>query len=372
MTTDFAEPAPPADPASRPELLVPLARARPSVVRLADAWFPLALSSELARKPLARCLQNTPLTLFRDGDGRAGALLDRCPHRNVPLSEGEVVGGELQCPYHGWRFDREGACRHVPSLVMCGPMRPSRAQQATAFPAIEQDGLVWVYATPGSMPSSRPRPLTRIAGPGVTTVTQWVEMRSTLYSALENALDVPHTQFLHRGLFRSASRGVTIEAHVRRTSEGVTAEYVGEPRPTGLVARLLSPSGGMVTHFDRFFLPSVAEVEYSIGTENHFLVSSVMTPVSDFVTHIFASVSFRVRGVPGHLLTPVLRPLALRVFEQDARMLARQTEVIQRFGGEQLASTDIDVLGKHIWRLLRGAERGERVGDAEERVELVV
>ena len=45
---------------------------------------------------------------------------------------------------------------------------------------------------------------------------------------------------------------------------------MGEPRPPGIVGRILSPSGGLVTHFDRFILPSIAQVEYRIGTENHF------------------------------------------------------------------------------------------------------
>jgi hypothetical protein len=40
-------------------------------------------------------------------------------------------------------------------------------------------------------------------------------------------------------------------------------------------------------------------------------------------------------------------------------MLKAQTDNLRRFGGEQYVSTEIDVLGPHIWRLLRQAERGE-------------
>ena len=39
--------------------------------------------------------------------GAPGALLDRCPHRSVPLSFGKVADGRLQCGYHGWAFDAE-------------------------------------------------------------------------------------------------------------------------------------------------------------------------------------------------------------------------------------------------------------------------
>ena len=384
-----ADPPPPADvdtlgdPASAEGGAVPLAlpapaalvrsltRGRASIVRPTGHWFIACTSRELRGAPIARTLLGLPLVLFRDGKGQAGTLLDRCPHRNVPLSLGEVVEGQLQCAYHGWRFDGEGACKFVPSL---SGESEGRARRAPAFPTIEQDGFVWVYPTPGAKPETGPYQLPYVNERGYTTVRHTVEAESTMYSALENALDVPHTAYLHRGLFRSKSRNITINAVVRRGADRVEAEYVGEPRPTGLVARILSPSGGLVTHFDRFILPSIAQVEYRIGTENHLMVSAAMTPVTDFLTRIYAVVSFRLR-IPGWLVVPFLKPLALRIFAQDAVILRRQTETIQRFGGEQFASTEIDVLGKHIWRLLRAAERGDVPREAaleESTVQLVV
>jgi hypothetical protein len=36
----------------------------------------------------------------------------------------------------------------------------------------------------------------------------------------------------------------------------------------------------VVTHFDRFVLPSIAQVEYRLGSEVHFLVNSICTPVT--------------------------------------------------------------------------------------------
>ena len=356
---------------ARALLVPPQSKVRASVVRLPKHWFVLAMSTELRRRPITRMLQGVPLVLFRDGEGKPGALVDRCPHRNVPLSMGEVVEGDLQCPYHGWRFDRGGECRFIPSLI---GEPGGKARNATSYPTLEQDGFIWVYATPGPMPESRPYRFPRVGEKGFTTVRQVVEVESTMHAALENALDVPHTAFLHRGLFRAESRGITITARVRRTSDRVIAEYVGEPRPPGFVARLLSPSGGLVTHFDRFILPSIAEVEYSLGTENQFLVSSAMTPVSDFFTRIFAAVSFKLRILPGWILAPILKPFALRIFKQDSDILALQTRNIRRFGGEQFASTDIDVLGRHIWRLLKAAERGESSAAEvhEEEAQLVV
>jgi phenylpropionate dioxygenase-like ring-hydroxylating dioxygenase large terminal subunit len=358
----------PAEEQPKTGSLVPLrGKGRVSVVKLTEAWFIACTSKELRHRPLARTIQGTPLVLFRDKNGEPGALLDRCPHRNVPLSLGEVASdGCLQCPYHGWRFDRSGECTAIPSYT---GETAGKARRAPMFPVVEQQGFVWVWASPTTeMPSTRPHRFAVADDPTYTTVRQVVEAKATMYSVVENALDVPHTAFLHKGLFRSDSRGIAITAKVHRTADRVESEYVGEPRPPGLIAKILSPSGGMVTHFDRFLLPSIAQVEYRIGTENHLLVDSVMTPVTDFLTRIYAVVSFRMR-LPGWLVKPFVKPLALRVFKQDAFILERQTQTIESFGGEMFASTDIDVVGRHVWRLLKQAERGDTHGE-EERLEV--
>lgn len=348
-----------------------LTRGHASVARVLQAWYIAARADELTDRPLAVTIWDIPLVLFRGDGGRAAALLDRCPHRNVPLSLGRVVGGELQCGYHGWRFGAEGGCRFIPSRVGADADGPAR--RVPSFATRERDGFIWVYATPDVTPAVEPYRFALLGAAGYDHVVSLVTAESTLHAATENALDVPHTAYLHKGLFRSDSRGVTLTAVVRRAADRVEAEYLGEPRPPGLVARLLSPSGGTVTHFDRFVLPSVAEVEYRIGDENHLLVATAMTPVSDFVTRLWAVVSFRLR-VPHAVVKRALKPLAMQIFQQDAVMLRAQTALVKRFGGEQFASTEIDVLGRHIWRLLRAAERGEALpADVhEERVELVV
>lgn len=358
---------------ARSDALVALRRGRASVVHLRDHWFIACTSRELQRRPLATTLFGLPLVLFRDTSGHPGALLDRCPHRNVRLSAGRVeTDGTLACPYHGWRFDAGGACTLIPCRTQG---KDAKAQRAFAFPAREESGFVWIYAS-GSQ--GDPPPILRephrfayLNRPGYATVRQAVIADGSLYSTLENALDVPHTAFLHRGLFRSGSRGLTITARIQRGPDRVEAEYVGEPRPPGLIGRVLSPSGGIVTHFDRFLLPSVAQVEYRIGDENHILVDSVMTPLSDWKTRIYAVVSFRTR-LPHFLVKPFVKPLAMRVFQQDAAILRQQTETIHTFGGEQFASTEIDVLGRHIWRLLKSAEQGVAASEETSSVELVV
>lgn len=326
------------------------------MVHLPRFWYVACLSSQLrTRRPLARTVLGTPLALFRDGAGQAAALLDRCPHRNVPLAIGKVDGGQIRCAYHGWQFDASGSCRAVPGL--CGEPADRRARAATAFPTRERDGFVWVWPDPDSAPEEDPFAFPAVDDPAYSTVRRSFTVSGSLHAALENTLDVPHTAFLHGGLFRGGREPVEIEVVIRPGPDRVEAEYVGEPRPPGLAGRILAPGGGVVQHVDRFVLPSIAQVEYRLE-DNHLLVTSAYTPVSDTRTLLHAAVTFRLR-VPHALVQAVLPPIARVIVGQDARILTRQAENIARFGGEQFASTELDVLGQHILRLLRRAERGE-------------
>ncbi len=346
-----------------PHLRAPDTKAKISVARCTDYWYVACASKSLGKKPLAVTILGIPMVIFRASDGQAGALLDRCPHRNVPLSMGSVAGPHLRCAYHGWEFDTAGQCQHIPGLK--GECQ-SKGRAAQAFPVREQQGYVWVYTNSETQPDVEPFDIPLYGDSRYTMVHQLVEARGTMHATIENALDVPHTSFLHKGLFRGTGKRNDIDVVVRRWSDRVEAQYIGEPRPEGLAARIASPGGGEVEHYDRFFMPSVAQVEYKIGDDSHILISSMCTPVSDFYTKLFTTISFRFAKVPGWLVRPLLDPVGRLIFRQDAKMLEKQTKLIEQFGGEQFVSTEIDVLGPEIWRLMKAGERGDaKPNDAE-------
>jgi phenylpropionate dioxygenase-like ring-hydroxylating dioxygenase large terminal subunit len=62
---------------------------------LRKAWYIAAWADEIGGQPLARRICNEPIVLFRDGRGRAAALVDRCCHRAAPLHMGTVVEEDL-------------------------------------------------------------------------------------------------------------------------------------------------------------------------------------------------------------------------------------------------------------------------------------
>lgn len=340
-----------------PILAPPPTKPHVSVAKLTRFYYVACTSSELGDGPLPRVVAGVPLVLFRSR-GRAAALVDRCPHRNVPLSLGRVLPeGRLECAYHGWQFDCDGVCQTIPGLSEASAARERRAE---ACAVREQDGMVWVCPEPGVTPETPPFAPPHL-GSDYARIVRVVEAEATLHAVIENALDVPHTAFLHRGLFRGGEKH-RIRAVVRRSPDRVETEYLGEPAPTGLAARILSSGKGgsvpsAVEHWDRFILPSVAQVEYRLGSSTHFLVTALCTPVTDFHTRLFGVAYFKT-PLPRQLVRAVLEPVALKIFGQDAAMLKAQTETVRRFGGERFQSTELDLMGPQIWRLLKQAESG--------------
>ena len=83
--------------------------------------------------------------------GRYGIVPEPCPHRKASMAYGVVEADGLRCPYHGWKFDTDGACTEQPAerentkfQTGCG---------ATAGKVEELGGLVWAYVGPAGRPA---------------------------------------------------------------------------------------------------------------------------------------------------------------------------------------------------------------------------
>jgi len=66
-------------------------------------WIKIGSLNDIPRRG-ARCVA-TPrgkIAVFRTGDDQAFAIVDRCPHKGGPLSQGIVHGTAVTCPLHNW------------------------------------------------------------------------------------------------------------------------------------------------------------------------------------------------------------------------------------------------------------------------------
>lgn len=60
------------------------------------------------------------VAVFRTADDQVFAVLDRCPHKGGPLSQGIVFGRSVACPLHNWTIELDEACARAPD-VGCVP-----------------------------------------------------------------------------------------------------------------------------------------------------------------------------------------------------------------------------------------------------------
>ena len=327
---------------------------------LRDYWYIACRSADLRSRPLARTILGHPIVLFRDPSHAPAVVIDRCAHRQMQLSRGTVSNGAIECPYHGWRYAADGRCVSVPSLSDLPVVR------IRSWRAVEQDGYVWVYGGEGD-PSCEPFRFPHCGDRRWTTFRFATRFEAGAFSCLENFLDVPHTAYVHRGWFRSR-KAREVQATVRVEKATASVEFDEEAETQSVVARLLFPKGGKLTHTDRFVMPAISRVDYSFGTNRHFIITSQSTPVSEHETDVHTVITFR-HGALAPLVRLYFQPLSRRILRQDIELLRRLT-AHQKQLGTSFRFVPSDLLGPEILRLWRAAVEGKPVEESVRRATL--
>lgn len=171
-----------------------------------DQWTPIELSRRLKKGAvLAARIAGVPIALFRRADGTVGALLDRCPHRGVALSLGKVVeDGCLECPFHGWRFDGDGTCTHIPLNPM--PADKRARYNTSSLPVRDIGGLIWVYTSLDHTAAGEPHVPEAMRVKDLAFWYKTDDWSCHWTRAMENMLDSPHLPFVHRKTIGRAMR----------------------------------------------------------------------------------------------------------------------------------------------------------------------
>ena len=76
--------------------------------------------------------QGVAVAVFRSADSRVFALLDRCPHKGGPLSQGIVLGDSVACPLHNWTIDLADGCARSPDEG-CTPAFACKSEGGQVF-----------------------------------------------------------------------------------------------------------------------------------------------------------------------------------------------------------------------------------------------
>lgn len=193
-----------------------------AVPSMGNYWHPIGSAAEVVEQPRRFMLLGEPIVAFRDEQGVA-AFKDLCIHRGTALSLGYITDGHLTCLYHGWEYDRSGACVNIPSLPE-GSSIPRKAR-AIVYRAEERYGLVWVAMNEPAAPIP-PWPEDAWNNPNFEV---FLAARQTWMSSagrvVENGMDFSHFNFTHKGLTELAD-GPIIKPHdVQVTDYGLHYQY---------------------------------------------------------------------------------------------------------------------------------------------------
>jgi phthalate 4,5-dioxygenase len=160
-------------------------------------WLPALLSEEVGEAdgaPVRVRLLGEDLIAFRDTAGRVGLVAAFCPHRRAPMFFGRNEEHGLRCVYHGWKFDRGGACVDMPSEPPDSLFKTKVT--IDAYPTWEGGGVVWAYLGP---PEHRPAPpdFELVRAPATHRYTTKTYEDCNYLQALEGGLDSSHATIMH-------------------------------------------------------------------------------------------------------------------------------------------------------------------------------
>src|SRR5689334_7475009 len=81
-------------------------------------WKPICLVNDIPVLGARRVQreQGCAVAVFRNSEDKVFALLDRCPHKGGPLSQGIVFGQSVACPLHNWTIGLHDGCAKAPDV----------------------------------------------------------------------------------------------------------------------------------------------------------------------------------------------------------------------------------------------------------------
>jgi nitrite reductase/ring-hydroxylating ferredoxin subunit len=159
-------------------------------------WFQVAYPDDLEPGELTSLKYwSRDLVLWRDHDGAFHLQDAYCPHLGAHLGVGgKVEGAELQCPFHGWRFDGEGTCTNIPYS-----QRTNKRARVRTYPTVERNGFVMAWYHPHEAEPTWEIPIIDEVG-----AEGWSDYYKSMYiirtipqEMSENGVDPAHFRYVH-------------------------------------------------------------------------------------------------------------------------------------------------------------------------------
>jgi len=193
-----------------------------------NQWYVILDSDELKNKPLRVKRLNEDLALWRVENGKACCIADKCCHRGVSLACGKISEGKLECPFHGFIYDKTGKVTLIPANGK--NTKVPETMKVQSYTTYEKYGLIWIWWGDEDKITPEPFFFKELAGFSYST---FADPWSVHYSrAIENQLDVVHLPFVHRTTIGSGNKTLVNGPVVKRDGELITF-YVNNVKDDG-------------------------------------------------------------------------------------------------------------------------------------------
>ncbi|WP_315833795.1 aromatic ring-hydroxylating dioxygenase subunit alpha [Bradyrhizobium prioriisuperbiae] len=253
---------------------------------LIDDWHVVAPSETVAEGAIVPArLMGEDIILWRD-HGRIHAWKDYCRHRGARLSLGWVKDGCVVCPYHGWEYGADGACRRYPAHPA---MKPSPRATAFVHHAEERYGYIWVCM---GEPSAGIPPFPMWDDPSFRKVQAGpYRYEANALRAVENFLDAAHFPFVHANLNGNPDNPDELDDYeVVLTDGGLTTSEISVFQPFG------DHRGIPVTARYQYwcFCPTTAYFNKKTGETERFCTFMAVTPIDleTCIVHLTVAINF--------------------------------------------------------------------------------
>ena len=290
---------------------------------LRDVWYMAVPGQDLkSGKMLGKKILGQSLLLGRTAEGSVFALRDICPHRGIPLTHGRFDGTEIECCYHGWRFDCTGTCAHIPSLLPTQKFDLDRVR-VRSFLCREVQGNVWVFIPEDeySLPENLPEPP---VVPDISAADYRLVERAIFPCSIDHAvvglMDPAHGPFVHQAWWWRTRTSLHEKAKAFAPSHWGFTMVRHKPSSNSRGYKLL---GSEVSTEIRFELPST-RIEHIVAGRHRIAGLTTLTPLEDNRVELHQVFYWTVPWLS--LLKPFLRPFIRTFIEQDRDVVDKQQQ----------------------------------------------
>ncbi|MDF2120217.1 aromatic ring-hydroxylating dioxygenase subunit alpha [Roseiarcaceae bacterium H3SJ34-1] len=331
---------------------------------LKGSWYVAAWSKDIGHSLSVQTILRESLILFRKSNGEVAALENRCAHRHVPLGAGTLVGDEVECAYHGLRYDGTGQCTRVPSQDRI----PSRAK-VRSYPIVERYGWVWIWMGPAEAADPAAIPdFSKLSDPAFAAAGGTKLVRANYELITDNLMDLSHVGFVHQKTIGNQDMGEKGTIKVERSDHGVrvTRWVIDAPPPptyvrTGIISADQNVDRWQIIDFEppgyvNIYVGGVATRTGApegnrVGGLGLWIMNA-MTPLTESTSNYFWAVG-RDFHIDKPQVTEFMRDEISRTFDEDALILELQQSTMDLFTHPQSVDILADAGGVQARRLLR-------------------